>query len=480
MNKLRILLFTLVTIFVAPGSATAESFTLHQTIRHVLESYPTVEIANLQARRAAQDIVRAKATLTWYLGAQAGAAHDVSQFGVPADSADLSADISRQLASGGSFGLGGSYNYSDTSTTLFPPNPRNYSRLDANYRKPLAQGAGNPLYHEGLKTAKANERIARANEQSVRDNLATQTFELFYLAALTQARMATAQDAIDRAQRLKKFIRNNARMGLSEEKDLLQAEAQLQARIADYDALVSNWEQQRSSINRLMDRPRAAEFSPVLRDKDGNVGGSVETILKKAKDYSPDLHRQQAVIEITDSLIVTSKDATKSTVDLVLGLGYGNIQGPAPAAPPVDESDYAASARLEYRRPLDNSGNEAVLTQAMLDKSIALRESERIRGDLKYNVTGLIAQISKSNTSLESQRQRVIAEREKVDEAVNRYRTGRTDTTQLILFENDYQVSKLASELQRVELARQHASLELLQGILLQETMAPTFYKGAQ
>jgi outer membrane protein TolC len=276
---------------------------------------------------------------------------------------------------------------------------------------------------------------------------------------------------------LKKYIRGNARLGLSEEKDLLQAEAQLQARIADYDALVSNWEQQRSSINRLMDRPRAAEFSPVLRDKGGNVGGSVETILKKAKDYSPDLHRQQAVIEITDSLIVTSKDATKSTVDLVLGVGYGNIQGPATPSP-VDDSDYAASARLEYRKPLDNSGNEAVLTQAMIDKSIALRESERIRGDLKYNVTGLIAQISKSNTSLESQQLRVNAERLKVDEAINRYRTGRTDTTQLILFENDYQIGKLASELQRVELARQHASLELLQGLLVQDSMRTTINKG--
>lgn len=477
MNKLRLLLFTLVTILAAPGSANAESFTLHQTIRHVMETYPTVEIANLQARRATQDIIRAKATLTWYLGAQAGAGHDV-QFGVPADSANLSADLSRQLASGGSVGLGGSYSYDDFSTTVFPPNPRNYSRVDATYRKPLGQGAGNPLYNEGLKSAQANERIARANEQGVRDSLATQTFELFYLAALTQARMATAQDAINRAQQLKSVVRRNARMGLSEEKDLLQAEAQLQARIADHDALVSNWEQQRSSINRLMDRPRAAQFTPVLRDKDDVVGGSVETILKQAKDYSPDLHRQQARIDIADSQIVTSKDAAKSTIDLVLGVGYGNIQGPDPT--PVNESDYAASARLEYRKPLDNSGRLAVVTQAMLDKSIALRESERIRGDLKYNVTGLIAQISKSNTSLESQRQRVIAERKKVDEAVSRYRTGRTDTTQLILFENDYQISKLASELQRVELARQHASLELLQGILLQETMAPAFNKGAQ
>jgi outer membrane protein TolC len=445
-----------------------------------METYPTVEIANLQAQRAAQDIIVVRSTLGWILGGQVGASHDLSAFATPSDNANLNASLDRQLASGGSIGVGGSYNYTDNSFTFGSlPNPSQLARVDANYRKPLAKGAGNPLYNEGLKSAQAGERIARANEQGIRDNLATQTFELFYLAALTQARMATAQDAINRARQLKSVVRRNARMGLSEEKDLLQAEAQLQARIADYDALVSNWERQRSSINRLMDRPRAADFTPVLRVKDGTVAGNVDTILKQAKDYSPDLHRQRARIEIADSQIVTSKDAAKSTIDLVLGVGYGNNQGPATPSP-VNQSDYAAGVRLEFRKKLDSSGLEAVVTQAMLDKSIALRESERIRGDLKYSVTGLIAQISKSNTSLESQRQRVIAERKKIDEAVSRYRTGRTDTTQLILFENDYQISKLASELQRVELARQHASLELLQGLLLKDTMALTFSKGAQ
>ncbi|MFV1996560.1 MAG: TolC family protein [Acidiferrobacterales bacterium] len=478
MNKLRILLLMVVIAsgfaILTPQTATAESFTLHQTLRRVMLTYPTVEIARLQARRAQQDIIRARSVLGWNLGGQVGANHDLSQFsGTPSDTANLSAELSRQLASGGTIGLGGSYNYVDSSFSFGPtfPNPSRLARVDANYRKPLAKGTGNPLYNEGLKSAKAGERIARANEQSVRDGLATQTIELFYLAALIQAQMETAKDAVARARKLKSFIRRNERLGLSEEKDLLQAEAQLQARIADYDSLVTTWEQQRTLINRLLGRPRGAEFTPVLHDKDGSVDSDIDSILEQAKAYSPDLHRQLAQIEIAESQLVTSKDLARSTIDLVLGLGYGNRQGPA--IPPVNQSDYAAGVRLEFHKALDNSGNEAVVTQAMLDRSIALREAERIRDDVKYNVTGLIAGIRKTNISLASQRRRVIVERKKVDEAFQRYRSGRTDTTQLILFENDYQIGKLARERHRIELLRQHASLELLRGILLQDAMMP-------
>lgn len=474
MNKLRILLSTAVIALAVPGLVAAESFTLHQTLRQVMQTYPSVEIARLQTKRAQQDVIKAKSMLGWNLGGQIGGSHDLSAFsGTPVDSANLNASLDRPLASGGSIGLGGSYNYEDSSFTFAPtfPNPSHFSRVDANYRKPLAKGAGNPAYNQGLKSAKAGERISRANAQSVHDGLATQTMELFFVAALTKARLDTSKDSIDRARRLKKYIRGNARLGLSEDKDLLQAEAQLQARIADYDALVTAWEQQRTSINRLLNRPRISEFTPVLHDKDGSVDGDVGTILEQAKTHSPDLHRQLAQIEIAESQLVSSKDASKSTWDLVFGVGYGNKQGPA--TPPVNESDYAASVRLEFRKSLDRRGLDAVVTQAQIDRSIALREAERIRDDLKYDVAGLVAGIEKANKSLASQRQRVIVERNKVDEATKRYRTGRTDTTQLIQFENDYQLSKLAREQQRIELSRKHASLDLMRGKLLQDAMMP-------
>ena len=474
MKKLCILSIAIVTI-TAPVLSIAESFTLHQTLRQVMETYPSIEIARLQARQAQQDVIKSRSDLGWTLGGQLGAKHDLSAFsGTPSDSASLSIDLNRPLAWGGSYGIGGSYSYEDSSFSFGPtfPNPSHFTRVDINYRLPLAQGAGNPLYNEGLKSAKAGQRIARANEIGARDALASQTMELFFVAAITKMQLETSKDAVDRARRLKKYIGANARLGLSEEKDLLQVEAQLQARIADYDALDSAWEQQRTAINRLLNRPRTAEFTPVLRDKDGTLDIDTRTILEQAKAHSPDLHRQLAQIDIAESQLTSSKDSAKSTFDLVFGMGYGNKQGPA--TPPVNQSDYAASVRLEFRKALSRRGGDAVVTQALLGRSIAIREAERIRIDMKYNVTGLISEIEKTYRSLSSQRLRVIVERKKVDEASRRYRAGRTDTTQLIRFENEFQLSKLAREQQRISLARKYATLDLMRGKLLAGAMTPT------
>jgi len=461
-----IILATSLSLLAMPMAVLAEAFTLQRTLQRVIETYPSIEIARLQVARARQETLRAESLLGWNLGAQAGASHDISPFsGTPSDSANLSANLTRPLASGGTIGVGGNYSYEDSSFTFGPsfPNPSHFSRVDANYRMPLARGAGNPQYEGAIISAEAGARIAQANQYATRDQLAGQTMELFYAAAATRIQMATAKDAIDRAQRLKKYIKDNARLGLSEEKDLLQAEAQLQARISDYDALVVSWEQQRTAINRLLDRPYTAEFDPVLLDKD-ELKDDPAKIMEQAENYSPDLKRQQAQIEIAEATINTSKDEAKSQVDLVFGIGYGNKQGPA--TPPVNESDYAASVQLEFSRPLDTRGVDAAVNQAVLDRSIGLREIQRLSDDLKYNVNGLVSEISNSRAALASHRRRVTTEQAKFDEALKRYRTGREDTRNLIQFENELQISRLALERQRIELSRRHASLEMLRGIL--------------
>lgn len=456
-------------LLTTPVAVLAESFTLHQTLKRVIETYPSVEIARMQVTRARQETVKARSMLGWNLGGQAGASHDISAFtGTPSDSANLSANLTRPLVSGGSIGIGGSYNYEDSSFTFGTtfPNPSHFTRVDANYRMPLGQGAGNPQYNEGLKSAEAGVRIAQASQFLVRDQLASQTMELFYGAAATKVQIKSAQDAIDRARRLKKYIRDNARLGLTEEKDLLQADAQLQARIADYDALMVAWEQQRTAINLLLNRPRTAKFDPVIHERNEFTVDSAR-LLEEAKTYSPALKQQQAQVKIAESQIATSKDASRSTVDLVFGVGFGNKQGPATSPNPyVNESDYAASVRLEFTRSMDRSGLDAAVTQAQIDRSIALREIQRIKDDLEYNVNGLAAEINNSEAALASHRRHVSVEQAKLNEAMRRYRTGRADTTQLIQFENELQLGKLALEQQRIEFARRYSSLELMRGTL--------------
>ena len=250
-----------------------EALTFPQALQKVIDTYPTLDIARLQVEQARQDMLKVESTLGWQLAAEGGANHDVSAFGVPSDVGDAFASLNRQQSffcfingSGDSLGVSGGYRYEDSSTSINPllPNPSERINLDLNYRILFGQGRNNPQYAQGLVTAEATVLLQKANELGIREQLANQTQDVFYSAASVRAQLATAQSAVDRATRLKQYVTERLELGLAEEKDTLQADAQLQARMSDLRTLQVAWEQQRTTLNRLMGRPWDAEFNPIL------------------------------------------------------------------------------------------------------------------------------------------------------------------------------------------------------------------------
>jgi outer membrane protein TolC len=477
MKRIHVLLLTLGLGLAGAGNA-AEPLTLGKALQSVIDTYPSLEIAHMQLQRAQQDRVQVESQLGWMLGAQLGASHDLSPLtGTPANTATLSTSLNRGLASGGTVGVTGSYNYVDSSFS-FPglPNPSYTGRVDLTLRKPLAKDAGNPDYKQGLITADANAAMAHANARAARDQIAQQAMSLFYGVALTWAQLQNARDGVARAERLKKYVRNNARLGLAEDKDLLQSEAQLRAQTAQVDALQAAWDSQRTSLNRLMGRPADEEFVPVLPPANSGPEPDADTVYRDAVAYSPDLARIQAQADIAQAQLERSKNASRSQLDLVVGVGGGNQQGPSTPSS-VNASDYAASVRLEYQKPMDRRGADAVVTQAQLDHSIALRQLQAGKDDLRYNIRGLVEDLRKSRDAVHSQELRVDAERKKLKDAEHRYRQGRADTTQLIQFENDLFLARLALEQQRITLLQKQFSLNLTRGTLWNTISLPAQYQ---
>lgn len=461
-----------VTLTAFTSAVRAESFTYLQTLERVMATYPSLEVAQMQVDRAWQEKQKVESRIGWGLGAQAGYNHDLAPFGAAiSDTSNLGLSLDRPLASGGSLGLSGTYTDSRYTPSLFGSSYSRTSRVDLNYRKPLGRGAGNPAYGQGLVSAEAGARIAEANALATRDQIARQTMDLFYGAVLTQARIANARVGIERAERLKGYIGSNTQLGLAERQDLLQTEAQLQSQRADHDVLMAAWAQQRASLNRLMGRPADANIEPVLSPLPALPELVMDTLVTEAEQASADIRRNEARLAIAEAQLVNSRDSAKSTVDLVLGAGYGNLQ--AGGMPPVDQTDTAYSARIEFRRALDQRGNQAVVTQAQIDRSIALRDRQTLKDDLQYNLNGLLRDIEASHTALETQRLRVETEDAKVAEANKLYRQGRMDTARLIQFENERTFANLALKQQQLELARKHYTLELLRGQLWQSANTP-------
>jgi len=444
----------------------AQSLTYNEMLRRVVTVDASLDVARFQLERAREEIAKVETQLAWTLGAQGGAGRDLSTFGLLTDRRDLSASADKRMSFGTQVGVGAGYQRDDSVTTISPllPNPSEVTRADISLRQPLARGFGNPAYQEGRLIAEADAAASAADRTATFDQVARRAADVYYSAAFTFARLRNAEAAIARAERLREYVINNQRLGIAEEKDRLQADAQLTGARADREALVVAWTQQRTTLNRLMESAWDAPIEPVLAPLVARDLPAPDALQKQALQHSPDLARLQARVSRSESVIERSRDAARDQLDAVFSVGTRNVTGETGTFGSVDATERVGSVRLEYRGVAGQSAADVEVNQAMLDRSIALRQLESARLDLEYSVSGLRAQVEVARVAYEQAQARVKAERAKVNEATVRYRTGRSDTQQLIQFENDARLAELLADQQAIELARRIVELETVRG----------------
>ena len=440
------------------------TLTAEQVLQRMLQSQPSLEVALLQVERARLETPAVNSQLGWVLNGQAGTSRELSFTGAPSNRIDVGAGIQRKLSSGSSVGVDSSYVREDSEIPFFSgyPNPANTTSVDFNYRTPLGQGSANPVYQHELISAEAGTSIAIAESKKLRDQLSIQALNLFYSGALTIARMQNAEAVIDRSRRLRKFIEKNIYLGVNEKKDRLQIDALLDGAEAELKSLRVTWEQQRTALNRLIGQPWQIDFTPDLGDLP-EVDSKVDKIMQQVLENSHDLAIETARLKIVEAYINRNRDQQRNKFDLVFSVGGRNISGDA-AIGNINQSDYAGGFRLEFSRSLDRQGVDARLNQAQLDRSIALKQIQDIKIALNYQVNGLLSEISAIKAALTDSETRLASEQNKYKEGNSRYRTGRTDLSELIQFENDLRLAQLGVDIKRIELIGKHAEVELLRG----------------
>jgi hypothetical protein len=88
----------------SPVPRAEDVLSLEQALTRVVESYPSLAVANAQLARARQENARIESLLGWNLAAQGGYARDVSIIGAPTDRLSLGANLDRRLRSGSTLG----------------------------------------------------------------------------------------------------------------------------------------------------------------------------------------------------------------------------------------------------------------------------------------------------------------------------------------------------------------------------------------
>ncbi|UCH52367.1 MAG: TolC family protein, partial [Pseudomonadota bacterium] len=196
-------------------------------------------------------------------------------------------------------------------------------------------------------------------------------------------------------------------------------------------------------------------------------------VQSEAEKNSAQVRRLQAQIRSTEAVLARARNSARDQFDFILSAGHRNLSGDTQLSGRVDNSEVVGGLQFEYRANLDDRGLQAEVSQAFIDRAIAQRELTATELDLRYQVDGLLDELSAAKVAVEQRRTHLVAEQAKVDEAVERYRRGRADTAQLIQFENDRQIAGLATDQQVVEQARRHTELEILRGTLWQHLPTP-------
>ena len=468
MNKISLITcLALSNIFFATTSVAAEQkmeLTIYQVMQRVLDRYPSLKIAELEVLQAEQQKQQIESSLGWMLNSSAGMTHDLTALGTPSDRMDVVSSVARQLKSGSTISLSGGYRYEDSSLSLNAalPNPAHTTRLDLNYRMPLSKGDGNPLYMEGLVTADAADNLAKANLLMTRITLAEKVKNLFYASALTQARMINAQQAVNRSRKLEVYIDKNVKLGLSEEKDKLQVTAQTNSKLSELSAIRIQWKQQQYSLNRLMLEDGETKIYPQLISfKDNNH--NLQELISITSSSHPSIKISEAKLLIADSKINSARDDKKDSLDLVMSVGSRTSDGESKTGT-VSEQDWAGAISIEYTHLFDDKGMNSKFKQAQLDKNIARHNIQTANDDIRYMVSGLVAEITAAKFAVKTSYRKLKSESLKLKEAESRFRNGRANTAQLIQFQNEYSFAELSYQNQKIDLNNRIAALQIFSG----------------
>jgi len=464
----------LLMIFSLPSQA--ENTSVHQLLQDVINHYPAIKTAYFQVAKAQQDSIKINAQFGWQLNASTGYAKEVSLFGSPVDQMTVAGSYGRQLKSGDKIALSASMAYEDSELSTIPslPNPSTSSNLKLEYTKPLGKGAGNVDYTLELNNAKAAVDIKVADQRLLLDKMAQQVIDLYLNAINTSQRINNTQASIKRTKKLSEFIRDRLNLGIVEDKDQLQTDAQLENQKAQLSALKLAWTQQTIAINRLTGKSWDHQLKLSTPVKKYDALTQLNQQIEQVKKHSPALVQVNSLIAISENKISLQRQNQKDNLDLKLFVGNKTSSGDSTAGD-VSNSDVVAGIQLSFSQNMDKSAENAALYQAQLERGLQLQNKKQLLEDLHYDLASLLAEASAVSASISAYKRSKAAEQKKLKDAEKRYRSGRIDIDQLLQFENQLSATELSLNLQRMELQKRLLKLSLLKGEIWQNIKLPIF-----
>ncbi|MCW8825349.1 MAG: TolC family protein [Gammaproteobacteria bacterium] len=462
--------------------AGAEPLTMELILQKVVNHYPSLKIASMQVEKASKESSRVNSQFGWQLSGESGLSHQTSMSGPAVNQVMVGGGAARKLSSGDMLTLSGSLsrdNITDSYGIPVQMDPATNLSLKAEYRRSLGRGADNLDYQLANSQAEVGTKMAQAQERLQYDQLASQILGLYLQAVSTHKQIDNVKASIKHSQRLDKFVKSRLGLGISESKDELQVDAQLKGLKARLKGLQLQWVQQEVSLNRLMGLPWDTHLEIELASTNHLQHELLESYVEEAIGHSPELVLIDSELKLAETAIKTKGNNRKDTFDLVGFVGNRFASGDT-ALGSTSITEPQIGIRIEYKKSLDHSGYDAELSQAYLDRSIALQKREDAKETIHYNIASLLAEIKESKTAYKAAQLSMQSEQAKLTEAEQRYRRGRIEIDRLIQFESQLTESKLVVALQQVELTKREQQLNIVRGAIWKNIDLPQYDWSAQ
>ncbi|MDH5517898.1 MAG: TolC family protein [Gammaproteobacteria bacterium] len=454
----------------------AETISIDQLLQKVINHYPAIKTAYFEVAKARQDSLKIEGQLGWQLAAQTGYAKEVSLFGVPVEQISMGGSLRRKLESGDRVTLSANIANDDADSAFAGlPNPSTSSNLKLEYTMPLGKAAGNLDYTTAISSARAGVDIKTAEQKLLLEKMAGQVITLYLSALNTRQRIDNTQAAIKRTEKLSQFINDRLKLGIAEDKDQLQTDAQLQSQKAQLSLLQLAWTQQLISINRLSGNPWDHQLTLSFPELAINDSASVDKLLTVVKNNSPALTQIDSLISIADSQIKLQRQNTKSNLDLQFFIGNKTSEGEIQPNSSVSNSDTVAGINLAFSQALDQSADKAALYQAQLNRGLQLQNKKQLLENLHYDLASVLAETAALKHSISAYKNSQVAEKKMLLDAEQRYKSGRIDIDQLLQFENQLSATDLTLNIQKMELQQRLLRLSLLTGQIWKKIKLPAF-----
>ncbi|MGD8811815.1 MAG: TolC family protein, partial [Thioalkalispiraceae bacterium] len=342
--------------------------------------------------------------------------------------------------------------------------PSQSLNLDLNYRVPLGRGENNTIYQQAKTIAELQQRIEQLNEKNILKSLVEQVINLFYEIENNERRLQYTESSIDRSRRLKNYIARNMQLGIYENKDVLEAQAQLLKVISEKETLALAVSEQKNALRKLLGLEPGSSLELAI-EKVISMELVADQLLAEAEGDAAELQIKQRQLEISDARIISALNENSDQKDIVFSVGARTLYGDS-TTESVSEEDYAAQLKFEYNYDLGKKSYKSNIEKIKKDKDIALQEIRLNKDEIRYRLNALLDKIQRQEKVLQKLTRHMKVSEEKYNDALQRHRKGRINTTDLIGFENDLHLASLDYSSASINLSLTKMNLALFTGRL--------------